>query len=107
MIDEVEILFILTYEKKISSILEIQFIYKFINLISRSNASLKFSTHTLYSTHQIIKKKKINLSSSNRSSSNYNNNNNSNKKLSFVVIVVIIISSSSISTSTTTLTNHS
>lgn len=54
MIDEVEILFILTYEKKISSILEIQFIYKFINLISRSNASLKFSTHTLYSTHQII-----------------------------------------------------
>lgn len=105
MIDEVEILFILTYEKKISSILEIQFIYKFINLISRSNASLKFSTHTLYSTHQIIKKKKINLSSSNRSSSNYNNNNNSNKKLSFVVIIII---SSSISTTTnTTLTNYS
>ena len=103
MIDEVAILFILTYEKKISSILEIQFIYKFINLISRSNASLKFSTHTLYSTHQIIKKK-FNLSSSNNGSSNYNNNNN---KLSFVVIVVIIIISNSISTSTTTLTNYS
>lgn len=106
MIDEVEILFILTYEKNISSILEIQFIYKFINLISRSNASLKFSTHTLYSTHQIIKKK-FNLSSSNNGSSNYNNNNN-NKNLSFVIIVVvIIISSSSISTNTTTLTNYS
>lgn len=107
MIDEVEILFILTYEKNISSILEIQFIYKFINLISRSNASLKFSTHTLYSTHQIIKKK-FNLSSSNNGSSNYNNNNNNNKNLSFVIIVVvIIISSSSISTNTTTLTNYS
>lgn len=105
MIDEVEILFILTYEKNISSILEIQFIYKFINLISRSNASLKFSTHTLYSTHQIIKKK-FNLSSSNNGSSNYNNNNN-NKNLSFVIIVVVIIISSSISTNTTTLTNYS
>lgn len=72
MIDEVEILFILTYEKKISSILEIQFIYKFINLISRSNASLKFSTHTLYSTHQIIKKKK------------------STYRLAIVVVVIII-----------------
>lgn len=106
MIDEVEILFILTYEKNISSILEIQFIYKFINLISRSNASLKFSTHTLYSTHQIIKKK-FNLSSSNNGSSNYNNNNNNNKNLSFVIIVVVIIISSSISTNTTTLTNYS
>lgn len=82
MIDEVEILFILTYEKKISSILEIQFIYKFINLISRSNASLKFSTHTLYSTHQIIKKK------------------NSTYRLVIMVVVIII------TTTTTTKTYH-
>lgn len=81
MIDEVEILFILTYEKKISSILEIQFIYKFINLISRSNASLKFSTHTLYSTHQIIKKK------------------NSTYRLAIMVVVIII-------TTTTTKNYH-
>lgn len=105
MIDEVEILFILTYEKKISSILEIQFIYKFINLISRSNASLKFSTHTLYSTHQIIKKK----------NSTYRLVimvvviiiTTTTTKLSFVVIVVVTIIISSISTSTTTLTNYS